>query len=201
MKQFWKQAQKFERQWWDTCTNTLGEEIKQLEYANRMGLTFSRVKGKMVIDVKGKTIADIGAGPVSLLLKTINSPKMYAIDPCEYPEWIYDRYIEANIMPINSTGEDMDDADEVFDEVWIYNCLQHVIDPEKVIQNAKKLGKVIRIFEWIDLPAHEGHPHELKADELDKWLGGVGQVAELNSNGCIGRAYFGMFKTENEKEI
>lgn len=195
-KKEWNQAQKFEKGWWDSCANTLGEEIKHFEYANRMGLKFTVKRGKYVIDVEGKTILDIGAGPVSMLLKVINSPKMYAVDPCEYPEWVYDRYIEANIMPINSAGEEVDDIGEVFDEVWIYNCLQHVQNPEKVIKNARKAGKTVRIFEWVDLPAHEGHPHELKADDLDKWLGGIGRVEELNSNGCIGKAYFGVFKVK-----
>lgn len=194
MEKEWNKAQKFEASWWDSCVNTLGEEMKQFEYANRMGLKFSRRHGKMIIEMEGKSVLDIGSGPVSLLLKVVNSPKMYAVDPCEYPEWVYDRYVEANILPINSKGEDLDDMGEEFDEVWIYNCLQHVENPEKVIQNAKKHGKVIRIFEWIDLPVHEGHIHELKADKLDEWLGGTGRVAELNSNGCIGKAYFGVFK-------
>lgn len=195
MKQIWTDAQNFEKKWWDDCTNTLGEELKQLEYAKRMGLVLNKENGKIIIDGKGKSILDIGAGPVSMLLKVINSVDKVAVDPCCYPNWILNRYDEAGITFVDLKGEDLNKLEsDNFDEVWIYNCLQHVEDPEKIIKNAKKLGKTIRIFEWIDIPPHKGHPQELKADLLDEWLNGVGHVEELNTNGCIGKAYFGVFK-------
>lgn len=193
----WKEAQQFEKNWWGDCTNTLGEELKQLEYVKRMGLAVEKQNGKIVINAGGKSILDIGAGPVSMLLKVVNSTDRVAADPCSYPDWVLDRYCEAGITFVDLKGEDLNKLEgDNFDEVWIYNCLQHVEDPKKIIQNAKKLGKIIRIFEWVDIPPHKGHPQELKADLLDEWLNGIGRVEELNTNGCIGKAYFGVFKEQ-----
>ncbi len=83
--------------------------------------------------------------------------------------------------------------DQPFEEVWIYNVLQHVIDPIKVIENAKRLAPVLRIFEWIDLPAYEGHPHALTKEGLESWIGQPGATVNLNTRGCGGRAFHGVF--------
>jgi len=32
----WQKAQRWEKDWWGNCTNTFGEETKQLLYANRI---------------------------------------------------------------------------------------------------------------------------------------------------------------------
>src|SRR5258708_2166182 len=39
-------AQDFEKLWWSDCTNTFGEEAKQLTYAHRMGLVNEPREGK-----------------------------------------------------------------------------------------------------------------------------------------------------------
>ena len=72
--------------------------------------------------------------------------------------------------------------------------MQHCEDPEKIISNAKKAGKLLRIFEWIDIPPHEGHPHMLTQENLEKWIGQKGHTTELNGvNGCYGKAFYGWF--------
>lgn len=196
MKNTWEKAQEFEKGWWGNCTNTFGEETKQLLYANRMGLkTFHNGKSPFNFDMKGKSVLDIGGGPCSLLLKCVNTGKTEVVDPCKYPEWVKIRYELAGISFNNIKGEDIN-YKYGFDEAWIYNCLQHVGSPEKIIKNAKKISKVIRIFEWIDLPVCEGHPHELTEKKLDKWLGGIGKVEQLTGqNTCKGKCYFGVFPT------
>lgn len=81
-----------------------------------------------------------------------------------------------------------------FQEAWVYNVLQHVMDPEKIIQVAKRAARVIRLFEWIDIPPHPGHPHELTEANLSKWLGGEGTVEEFKGeNGLSGKAFYGVF--------
>jgi hypothetical protein len=88
-------------------------------------------------------------------------------------------------------GEDV--IEEGFDEAWIYNCLQHTDDPELIIQNALKSAKTLRIFEWIDVPAHDGHPIELTKKKLDAWIGKDGQTIRLAESGCFGKAYFNTY--------
>jgi hypothetical protein len=81
-----------------------------------------------------------------------------------------------------------------FDEVWIYNVLQHTEDPAKIIANAKRLAPSLRMFEWIDLPAYPGHPQALTQAKLEDWIGMQGQVSEQHGEGgCWGRAFHGCF--------
>lgn len=191
----WDDDQQWESEWWGTCANTFGEETKQITYAHRMGLVNNSVDGKWpVYDLSGISVLDIGGGPVSMLLKTVNGGNLVVLDPCKYPTWVHERYKAAGIFYRVVAGEDADDEiSSSFDEVWIYNVLQHVQDPEKIVANARKIGRSVRIFEWIDFPAHVGHPHELKAELLSSWLGGQGQTEQMNENGCVGRAFYGHF--------
>lgn len=195
----WEHDQEFERNWWGDCLLTFGEETKQLTYAHRMGLEIVPWGGQWpVYDLDGRSVLDIGGGPVSMLLKTVNGGDRLVVDPCDYPGWVQVRYLSAGIGYRRCSGEAMNDEGAIvsgFDEVWIYNCLQHTQDPETIIDNALAAAPVLRMFEWIDIPAHEGHPHELKAALLDEWVGGVGTVERMNENGCVGTAWYGKFSS------
>jgi len=192
----WKEAQEWERDWHGSCANTLNEELKQLGYAEKMGLTLQRSsKSPYNINLNGATVLDIGGGPVSLLLKSVNhGSRVKVADPCNYPAWVLARYAECGIEYAQVRGEDLTDTG--FDEVWIYNCLQHTEDFRKVVANARRAAKLIRIFEWIDTPITAGHNHTLRAAELDKLLNGEGKVEVFNGQrGLGGPAYYGIFPT------
>ena len=195
----WKKAQKWETGWWGNCINTYGEEYKQLLYAEKMGLkTFHDDKSPFNIDMKGKSVLDIGGGPVSLLLKCYNVIGTVA-DPLPVPQWVKDRYKLANINFVSCKGENVDKLKESFDEVWIYNVLQHTEDPKKIINNALKMGKILRLFEWVDIGTNEGHPHNLTKEKLDEWLGGEGIKEYLNGkNTCTGNCYYGIFTLKGD---
>lgn len=177
----------FEKMYWGNCCNTFDEEQKHYVYGRLMGLTPVHYS----FDVCKKRILDIGGGPVSMLLKTVNLSKGKVIDPIQYPDWTVQRYKSNNIDVEVGRGEDINEQD--WDEVWIYNCLQHADDPQKIIENAKKAAPVLRFFEWIDIPAHEGHPHELTENTLIQWIGQKGNTIHLAQSGCYGRAYYGVF--------
>lgn len=191
----WVHHQEFEQSWWGNCINTFGEEAKQITYAHRMGLYCINHNGHWpCYDMQGKSVIDLGGGPASMMLKTINASHLSVVDPCVYPEWVYVRYQAAGIDYYRSPAEEYVPKRH-FDECWIYNVLQHVQDPQKIIENAKKYSRVIRLFEWIDLEPHLGHPHELKEARLNSWLGSSGTVEALNGeNNCHGKAYYGSFK-------
>lgn len=191
----WTDDQLWELNWWGNCINTYREETKQLLYADRMGLkTFHDGKSQYNFDQQDKRILDIGGGPVSILLKCHNFKRAKVIDPCKYPSWIIARYEIANIEYQQIKGENLDEVG--WDEVWIYNVLQHTENPEIVIQNAKKAGEIIRIFEWIDTAPSKGHPHTLQKNLLDQWLNGYGKTEQLSGqNTCTGKCYYGVFKS------
>lgn len=181
----------FEISYWGNCCNTFDEEQKHYVYAKYMGLKTTHFS----FDVGGKSIIDVGGGPVSMLLKCKNLKKGKVCDPLAYPEWTILRYKLNNIDVQIKRGEDISE-DEKWDEAWIYNCLQHVDDPLKIIQNCKKYANMIRIFEWIDIPPHDGHPHMLTKDFLDSCIGASGNTVYLAESGCYGHAYYGVFTAQ-----
>jgi hypothetical protein len=189
----WEQEQEWERQWWADCANTYGEETKQLTYAHRMGFTIVPYAGKWpVYDMEGRSVVDVGGGPASILLKCVNLGRALVADPCKYPPWVYDRYHERGIGTTLMPGEELEVL--AADEVWIYNVLQHVQDPERVVARARAAGRTLRIFEWLETPASPGHPHTLTFRDLNAWTGrGTGHIEEMNENGCVGLAYYGVF--------
>jgi len=198
----WRTAQEWEREWHDNCANSFNEEAKQFIYASRMGLDefkgYDR-GGRVNWNYGDKTVLDIGGGAYSMLLKS-QATKRTVVDPCNYPDWVRSRYEQCGITFISATGEQLSSEhlaspNVPYDIALIYNCLQHTIDPKKIIENAKKLAKEIRIFEWVDTGVSDGHLHDLKAELLDEWLGGQGKVEVIREGGCIGKCYYGIFPT------
>jgi hypothetical protein len=176
-----------EKSFWGDCTNTYGEDLKHYVYAKYMSITQQYYS----FDAQNKAVLDIGGGPTSMMLKCYNLPKGKVVDPIAYPDWTVQRYKSKNIDVLVDCAENIDESG--WDEVWIYNCLQHTIDPQKIIENAKRAAPVLRIFEWVDIPAHDGHPHELTEDNLNSWIGQRGQTVTLAESNCYGKAYYGCF--------
>lgn len=193
----WEKAQEWEKSWWKNCSNTVWEDVKQMGIAPYLGLKIiPNEYTNYRIPLNGQSIIDIGGGPSSLLLKCDNYGQSMVVDPCSYPEWVKDRYAESGIKWIKAKGEDINGItalEMIFDEVWIYNCLQHTEDPEKIIRNTQKLGKIIRLFEWINHGTNEGHLHSFTKEWFDKVLKGEGKTVKLSSNGLYGEAYYGIF--------
>ena len=190
--------QAFEKEWWGNCCWTFGEENKQITYANRMGLEIMPNDHEKwpLYNLEGKSVLDIGGGPVSMLLKTVNGRDLAVVDPCEYPGWVWQRYEENAIECFVEPAEEFYTGYE-YDEVWIYNVLQHVESPIDVMGTAIyncKDGGVIRIFEWIDTAPCLGHPHTITAEWLDEIFGQRGTVEQMNGeNNLYGKAYHGAF--------
>jgi len=193
----WNEHQEWEKDWHGNCVNSYFEEMKQLIYAKRMGLkAISNPKTPYRFQFDGKSILDIGGGPYSLLLKCEGFSKALVVDPCEYPDWVYSRYDICGIEYKSGSGENLLDVieDSIFDEVWFYNVLQHVYNPKKIVENAISVGKIVRVFEWIDTYVDKGHPNITTENDLNNWLGGVGRVEMLSEGYCRGKAYYGIFK-------
>ena len=149
-------------------------------------------KGRENFMFNGESILDIGGGPYSLLLKCTGFSKALVADPLmdKYPEWVRMRYKASNINTLSIPAEKLE-LKEVFDEVWIYNVLQHTKNPKKIIKNALKYSKIIRIFEFIDTPIVVGHIQSTSEAELNEWLGGIGRAEKVQGNSDC---YYGIFK-------
>ncbi len=194
------EAHDYEADFWGDCLNTYDEERKQYAYALRMGLWDGE---GFSFTVGGRSVLDIGGGPVSMLLKTPDrGADSGVLDPGAnyWPSWVHDRYHVAGIGVDPGRGEDIPpkmrtESGVRFDEVWIYNVLQHVDDVEAVLYNAARCAGTIRIFEWIGIPAYDGHPNELTAERLRAVLPtGKGRVERLADGGAVGVAFYGTFR-------
>lgn len=205
----WVKAQEWEKDWWSDCSNTVWEDVKQMNLAPYLGLKIvPNAYTNYRIPLEGQSVLDIGGGPSSLLLKCENYDGL-VVDPCDYPEWVAMRYKEAGIEYLKMKGEDIDKimqekgypddfgATEVFEEIWIYNVLQHTENPKKIIDNAKSIGKIIRLFEWVNTRTNEGHPHAFTQEQLEEWLGGKGKVTNFKGGGLYGQAFHGVFLGDN----
>lgn len=61
------------------------------------------------------------------------------------------------------------------DEVWLFNVLQHVLDPYKIVERAKKQTKVIRFFEPINYGVNDAHSWNLTMEMFKEWFGECAQ--------------------------
>lgn len=196
----WQEANKWEHEWWGDCSNTFNEEAKQFIYAHYLGLDsfVTNWYGRKGWNLSGKTVLDIGGGPVSILLKCAAKERT-VVDPCDYPIWVEQRYADCGVNFLQIKGEQIGLTG--YDEVWIYNVLQHVDDPKQIIENALAAGKIVRIFEWVEAGITDGHIHNLTAKNLDEWLGGVGKVLNINWPPVVGLAYFGVFRGKKYEKV
>jgi hypothetical protein len=154
------------------------------------------------INLQGKSVLDIGGGPVSLLLKTHNSKVRTVVDPCHFPNWVNSRYNCAGVLFRSLKGEQILDWIEFnFDEVWMYNVLLHVQDPVKVINNAKAKSKIIRVVEYIHTEIQPGHPHTFTPKQLDEYFGGIGDIDNNPPSPVNSPIWYGVFKGDNYEKI
>jgi len=171
----WADAQKHEAEFWGNCLNlhTWHEFVKQEMYGREMSLVADYGDGSGEFDVLGKSVLDIGGGPVSMTLRCYNASHLVVADPIKWPASVFRRYRGYGIQFVRVAGEDLPRSLGLFEEVWIYNVLQHVDDPMVVMSRAKEHltddGK-LRIFEWINIPADDCHPHVLTPELLLKGL-------------------------------
>lgn len=159
----WDADQQWERDWWglDWSPKWDDEIRKQNGYFRLIGFPDDR-------DFGDKTVLDVGCGPVSMLQRSRHGFAR-GVDPLAVSEETLKRYADAGIEFLNIKAEEMP-VDRQFDEVWIYNCLQHTQDPHEILRRmvaSTKAGSVIRVFEWIDLGICPGHPQNLTEELFD----------------------------------
>jgi glycosyltransferase involved in cell wall biosynthesis len=153
----WKTAQAFEADWWGLdWSPRWDEEVKKQEtYHRLMGIGGHR-------DFNGAKILDVGCGPVSLLQRTKHGPSR-GVDPLPMSKTTRARYLEAGVELLSMPAEEMP-TDETFDEIWMYNLLQHTRDPREILRRitaCSETGTNVRIFEWLDMGVSPGHPQNL----------------------------------------
>jgi len=175
----WAEVQHHEAEYWGNCLGmrAWGEFVKQEMYGREMGLFSDYGDEQGELNMRGKSVMDVGGGPVSMTLRCINAGRLIVVDPCEWPASVLRRYQVYGIEFIQESGENLH-AQSLgqHDEVWVYNVLQHTQNPKAVLNNALarvKSGGVLRLFEWLNIPADDCHPHVLTAEWLLNTLAGT----------------------------
>jgi len=182
----WTQAQRAEREYWcptdaDAWVMRRAAEQEQLAlYAGLLGLTPDRVRGRSVLD--------LGCGPQGLLLTMAPFLRRgMAVDPLMFAGQDEARYAAAGILRIIEPAETFRAPnDERFDEVWCYNVLQHVMDPERVLETARMHADWVRLFEWLHVPASVVHPHVITVPMIERAFAGWREVRRVHG---IARAH------------
>lgn len=121
----------------------------------------------MEFDQWGKVIAEIGCGPYPATLFCEHVlPFLY--EPLRFAELKH----ATEDPTVRWYREPFEDAPLVeVEEVWLFNCLQHVRDPEVVIAKAKETAPIVRFFEPVDYPTCTYHPHTFSQDDFTRWFG------------------------------
>ncbi len=159
----WRRAQKGEERWWR-------EWLKENPSANDddwIGTVlryFELEEGKDF--GRNSVLVDIGSGPIGLLTK-LKAKERIAVDPLGIESF------DKTIIRIKAPGESIPLEDEKSDCVFIYNVLQHVRSPEKVLKEAMRILKTdgqLYLLEQLNLPTDKLHPNSLKLEMFDAWL-------------------------------
>lgn len=154
----WQQAQKAER-----ACHKLGfnEGIGHYYWAYRN--IFNYLKIPLIND---RVVIEIGPADFPALM-FCDTRESIVIEPMPSPflKQICER---CKIMLITTPVEDL--CMPRAQEIWVFNVLQHVIDPEWFIKQCKII-KTVRFFEPINQPACEYHPHSPIEEDFRRWFG------------------------------
>lgn len=161
-KERWVLAQKEEKL--HHVHEDLNEAVKKWENIYDFYFRYLNVD----LDLKGKTVLEIGPARIAALLYCNNYGPSFIVEPTKYEDSEY-LYNEKQISFIREVYEECDSPK--VDEIWLFNVLQHIIDPDLFIEKCKKNTKVIKFFEPINTPIEVHHPHSFTLDDYTNYFG------------------------------
>jgi hypothetical protein len=161
-KERWVQAQENEK----THHNHSFRE-SAMHYENAYKHYFSYVGGSF--DLQNRSILEIGPAKVPGLYFCKNYSRSYIIEPLKFEETEENFKDKPDITFIRDPAETCDFPN--VDEIWLFNVLQHVIDPNLIIERCKKHSKIIRYFEPIDTSCDIAHPHTFNIEFFENHFG------------------------------
>ena len=125
------------------------------------------------------TVLDVASGPLSLL-HDYPARVGTALDPLHFGDF-EQAYERAGIVRVHETAEAFTPIQRQWDEVWMYNCLQHVAQPGVVLGKLTTWARArIRLFEWVEQPTSVVHLHTLQRAEIAAVLWSKGWQPALN---------------------
>jgi len=154
----WENAQFHERKWHDK--NPLTREQAEVYYQGYFDhLDIDR-------DCKGKTIIEIGSADIPAL-SFCENVKGIIIEPLPSDKLLLTAK-EKGIELIKLRAEDY--YFPKVDEVWMFNILQHVINPDVIIQKSLVASNCVRFFEPIEFGTDRMHLHNFTMDYFKQFF-------------------------------
>ena len=128
------------------------------------------------VDFKDKVLVEVAAGSVPALMMVEGAQRRVAIEPL-MERWEDQRKdCEASGVEIVAAPYEHVDIEEEVDETWLFNCIEHVIDPEAQMKKAMETSKVVRMFEPIINMTSTAHPHAFTKERIIQTMGDFGQI-------------------------
>jgi ubiquinone/menaquinone biosynthesis C-methylase UbiE len=179
----WKKANVDESAYWEIFTCEVETLKHQDIYMQALGITQDYYyEPDRSLNMSGLNVLDVGGGPASILLRTNNNlpnrphdglNKGVVIDPVMITDHQKMRYDFHDIEFIEDQAENIDkyySEKGFFDECFIYNCLQHVVDPLKILDKITAVSKRIRIAEPLNVPTDHMHLHMFTENYFDEYF-------------------------------
>lgn len=193
-----------EQAFWGNCANTFGEELKQMKYAELMRLLrFGDGRSPFNFWGYGLSWVDFGGGPSSMLLKMKGSKGRTVIDPLHVVSWVRQRYSVAGVELFEMPADgDIRWQPRQRDIGLCYNVMQHVENAARFAWNMRVCSQVQVVFEWVNLPPHEGHPTMLTVPMLQELFQQDGFTGELKGeNECWGEFWCKPLRSDELAEL
>lgn len=159
----WNEAQAAERKYHNFSYDE-GRKHYHKSYA-----TYFSLLG-MHFDLKGSSVTEIGPADFPALAYCTNYATSVVIEPMP-STWLMKSIDNKPIVLIKEAVENIypDELPET-KEVWIFNVMQHIIDPDEFIDQCKTIGEIVRFFEPINYPTSVHHPHAFDIDDFKNWF-------------------------------
>ena len=161
-KERWLEAQEAEQRFHSNMT--LDELRTMYNDSYRQYFEYLDIK----YDQQHKHIIEVGCAEIPALYFCRNYKYSVIIEPL--PTLILEELTrDMNVSLIKRPAENTGLFN--YDEVWLFNVLQHVIDPDKLIDKMKNAAKRIRFFEPVNTEIDDYHPHAFTYDDFTRWFG------------------------------
>jgi ubiquinone/menaquinone biosynthesis C-methylase UbiE len=183
----WDIAQSYEKEYWKGISNKIiADSSKQLDWYGWKASELEKRLNKTELDFKNdfSTVLEIGSGPIGIV-SYLNWGQKYALDPlCDfYSE--NSKLVElrnSGVNYVSGTGEKIPFSDGYFSFVIIDNVLDHVQQPDSVLNEIYRVLSNKGIL-YIELNIHtkwgcflhsmlsnmkidKGHPHSYTSGKI-----------------------------------
>lgn len=169
---------------------SLGEGIRHYEMAYKNNFRYLDID----TDLKNETIIEIGCADFPAL-RYCHNYKGFIVEPMA-SDFLEEFCKREKIMLNKTPFEELNLPEIHYGEIWMFNVLQHVIDPEKFISEAKRIMPVIRYFEPVYTEITNYHPHSFAVDDFERWFGKINRYYNETDIPCFhnGPCCYGVYR-------